>query len=140
MSYPAGLDPLAMCVDDPEQGSLQTGVPPLRDVISRERMRERLTMELNRGQQPTAKQKAGWHFAHKNHASKAIIMYDLVKAKWPGQLSSADKNRILRRGFGWWPEFGWWILDCRRRHPHFGRQRDDWREAQGGSPGSGKHS
>ena len=144
LSRPAGVDPLARHFGDLEQRPFRTWGRPARQLVqdgrSQPSMRNRLVMSLTRGQQPTAKQKAGWQFARENRASKITIMYDLVKAKRPSSLSSADENRIRQHGFRWWPELGWWILDCSRPRSHFRGRRGNWREVQGGSPGSGKRS
>jgi hypothetical protein len=138
VSRPAGVDSLARHFDNLEQGPFPTGGRPPRQPVqgrrSQRSMRKRLAMSLTRGQRPTTKQKAGWHFARENRASKITIMYDLVKAKWLGPLSSADENRIRHYGFRWWPELGWWILDCSRPRPHFPRRRANWWEVQGGVP------
>lgn len=144
VSRPAGVSPLAMHSGDLEQGPYRAGgrsaSQPVQDGSSHWSMRRRLVMPLTRGLQPTAKQKDGWHFARENRASIAAITYDLVKAKWPSPLSSADESRIRRYGFRWWPEFGWWILDCSRSRTHSRGRRGNWWEVQGGSPGSGKRS
>jgi hypothetical protein len=144
MSRPAGMDPLAGYSVNRGRESFDTVDEPARQTVQDERvqrwMRRRLENPLLPGRQPTPSQVAAWRFARANRASKATIMCDLVKAKWPGPLPSADEKKIRRFGFQWWPELGWWVFDCDRPHHSYRKRRSNWREVQGGSPGSGKRS